>query len=50
MFCVLLRIPLAAMFCVQILRSCGVFLCVVNTLSGQCVVSVICMPRHILGD
>ena len=42
-FCVVLRVPLAVLFSVPILRSTGVLLCVVNTLSGQCVVSVKCM-------
>ena len=43
-FCVVLRVPLAVMFSVLILRSCGVLLlCVVNTLYAQCVVSVKCM-------
>ena len=40
---IILRVPLAVMFCVLILRSCGVLLCVVSTLSGQCVVPVKCM-------
>ena len=38
-----MRVPLAVMFSVPILRSSGVLLGVVNTLSGQCVVSVKCM-------
>ena len=42
-FCVVLRVPLGVMFSVPILRSCGVLLRVVNTLSGQCVVPVKCM-------
>ena len=41
--CVVLCVPLAVMFSVPILRSCTVLLCVVNTLSGQCVVSDKCM-------
>ena len=45
MFYVELRVPLAVMFSVPILRSCGVLLCVVNTLSRQCVVSVQCMSH-----
>ena len=45
MFSVELRVPLAVMFSVPILRSYGVLLCVVNTLTGQCVVSVKCMPH-----
>ena len=43
---VLYYVPSAVMLRVPILRSCGILLCIVNTLSGQCVapvnVSVIC--------
>ena len=38
-----IRVPLAVILCVSILRSCGVLLCVVNTLSGQRVAFFKCM-------
>ena len=44
-FSVEVRVSLAFMFSVLILRSCGVLLCVVNTLYGQCVVPVKCMSH-----
>ena len=44
-FSVELRVPLAVMLSVPILRSCGVLLCVVSTLSGKCVGSVKCMSH-----
>ena len=50
-FSVELRVPFAFMFSVPISRSSGELLCVVNTLSGQCVVSVKCMSNvmcHVL--
>ena len=42
MLSVVLRVPLAVMFCVPILRSCGVLLCSKHPFR-QCVVPVKCM-------
>ena len=41
--CVVFRITLIVMLRVLVLRSCGVLLCVVNTLSGQCAVLSTCI-------
>ena len=46
---ILYHVPLAIMLRVPILRSCGVLLSVVNTLSGQCAVPVnVSVIYHVL--
>ena len=41
--CVVFRITLIVMLRVSVLHSCGVLLCVINTLSGQCAVLSTCI-------